>query len=208
MNLHTDKTLIRIVDPDGGYRQKTVSLLRREGWKVFDYPDGASFLKCDDLQRPGMIISAEYTPQLGGLELLSILKMREVDLPVVLISDSNDVAHAVCAMKSGAADYLLKTTALDCLVKTVSEVIDVYIEKLSQDVEIAKFKENLHTLTAREREVLELISDGLISKEISELLGITLKTVEHYRARIHAKFGIDMMSKIVYHFIRVRRDFE
>ena len=125
-----------------------------------------------------------------------------------MISDLNDVALAVRAMKSGAADYLLKTTALDCLVKTVSQVISAYIEKLSQDVEIAKFKENLHTLTAREREVLELISDGLISKEISELLGITLKTVEHHRANIHSKFGIDRMSKIVYHFIRVKRDFE
>ena len=208
MNMHTDNSLIRIVDPDPEYRQKTVSLLQGEGWEVSAYLHGASLLRCDDLQRPGMIISAEYTPHLGGLELLSILKMREIDFPVVMISDRNDVALAVRAMKSGAADYLLKTTALDCLVKTVSEVIDAYIEKLSQDVERAKFKENLHTLTAREREVLELISDGLISKEISELLGITLKTVEHHRANIHSKFGIDRMSKIVYHFIRVRRDFE
>ena len=77
MNLHTDKPLIRIVDPDVGYRQKTVSLLQRDGWEVSAYPHGASLLRCDDLNRPGMIISAEYTPHLGGLELLSILKMRD-----------------------------------------------------------------------------------------------------------------------------------
>lgn len=197
------------IEPDVGYRQKMVSLLQRErGGKFLIIQTEPLFFECDDLQCPGVIISAVYTPRLGGLELLALLKMREANLPVVLISDSNDVAHAVCAMRSGAADYLLKTTALDCLVKTVSEVLDTYIKKLSQDEDITEFKENLHSLTARERKVLELISDGLISKEISELLSISLKTVEAHRTNIHSKFGIDRMSKIVYQFIRVRRDFE
>lgn len=208
MNLHTDNTLIRIVDPDGGYRQTMASLLRREGWEVSPHPNVASLLRDDDLLRPGIIISAVCSPYVGGLELLSVLKKREIDLPVVFVSDSSDVAQAVSAMKLGAADYLLKSAPLDFLVDTVSELLDIYIAKLLENAEIAEIKVNLQSLTAREREVLELFSCGLTTKEVARILGIAPKTVESHRCSIHTKFGIDKMSRIIYQFMRVRRDFK
>ena len=100
--------MICIVDPDLALRQRLVSLLKNSSQDVKTFENAENFLAKLDVAIPGCLIMCSKLPGMSAIDLMYQLKNQEVDIPVIVLGDEEDVSHAVSAMRAGAVDYINK----------------------------------------------------------------------------------------------------
>ena len=100
-------------------------------------------------------------------------------------------------MKKGAVDFLPKPVDDQILIDTVSGAIEDFSMQLERTKDVDAFKEKLATLTKREKDVLTLIVEGLLNKQIAKRLGVTESTVKAHRGRVMEKTGVDSFADLV-----------
>jgi two-component system CheB/CheR fusion protein len=185
-----DSALIYLVDDDELVRDLTGSFLRQDGFEVETYPDGESFLEAYAPGRPGCLLLLDaHLPGIGGLELLIRLRETGDTVPVVIVTGGGDLAMAVQAMKHGASDFIEKPIGGDDLLASVERAL-----AQSRDSELVEAwqdaaKGQMAGLTARQREIMDMVLAGHPSKNIAADLGISQRTVENHRAAIMHKTG-------------------
>jgi two-component system response regulator FixJ len=142
------------------------------------------------------IVSDVRMPGMSGLDLVRELKSRNVGVPIVLITGHGDVGMAVAAIKVGAADFIEKPFDESRLLASVRDAVEEsqQREKLGEQKDLtAKFA----SLTARQRQVMELAVAGLSNKEIGAQLDISPKTVENHRAWVMERIGARNIAELV-----------
>jgi len=149
-------------------------------------------------EKPDLILLDLRLPGMSGLEALSHFREALPDIPVIVLTQSDNEADVLSAISQGAAGYLLKSSTLDKLTEGVRTVM---AGGAALDASIASFilqtlhtklapKEINHTLTPRELEILTLISDGLVKKEIANQLSISFATVDTHIRHIYEKLDV------------------
>jgi two-component system response regulator DctR len=118
-------------------------------------------------------------------------------IPIVFVSGHGDIATAVNAIKAGAVDFVQKTYHEQQLLDAINEALRRDAAKRASGEGSAALAERIATLTAREREVLELALKGLSSKVIAKELAISHRTVEQYRSRLLEKLGVGSMTELM-----------
>lgn len=187
----TKTPLVRIVDKDRSWSDALRVQLTFQNIQCKCYDDAQTFLEVDDLMRPGCIVLDLDTPTLSGLTLLSKLKKDGVVIPIVMTGSDAMIAHAVEAMKLGAADFIGKPVNTKRVVKVVSDII----ASEAQDEEVTRFLMAYTTLSKRERQVIEVSSRGLSHEEVAEKLGISIKTAQVHRYNAYRKLGIHNITE-------------
>jgi two-component system response regulator FixJ len=142
------------------------------------------------------IVSDVRMPGMSGLDLVRELKTRNVGAPIVLITGHGDVDMAVAAIKVGAADFIEKPFDESRLLASVRNAIEdsQQREDVGQEKDLpAKFA----SLTARQRQVMELAVAGMSNKEIGSQLNISPKTVENHRAWVMERIGARNIAELV-----------
>ncbi len=182
--------LIRVVDDDAEMRESLEFLLSTEGWKVRSYPSAKAFLETDDDMIPGCLLLDIRMPEMSGLELQEKLKTRDYSLPVLFITAHGDITMAVEAVKNGAFDFLPKPLDDEKLLSSVEKAVSSDWERRSRQQNMTVLREELETLTPREREVAELVAQGLMNKVIADKLGIAEKTVQIHRGQVCRKLKV------------------
>lgn len=182
--------LIRVVDDDAEMRESLEFLLSTEGWKVRSYPSAKAFLETDDDMIPGCLLLDIRMPDMSGLELQEKLKTRDYSLPVLFITAHGDITMAVEAVKNGAFDFLPKPLDDEKLLSSVEKAVSSDWERRSRQQNMTVLREELETLTPREREVAELVAQGLMNKVIADKLGIAEKTVQIHRGQVCRKLKV------------------
>jgi len=186
-----------IVDDDAAVRDSLRWLMDSVGLRVEEFASGETFLEEITPLHPGCVVLDLRMPGLGGLEVYQRLREREIDLPVIIISGHGDVPIAVRALKSGVADFIEKPFSdqelLDCVQQALRRDLDNRVQQLKREELMARYL----TLTPRELDVLRLVVDGSANKEVSAILGISLKTVETHRARVMDKMAAGSVSELV-----------
>lgn len=182
--------LIRVVDDDAEMRESLEFLLSTEGWKVRSYPSAMAFLETDDDMIPGCLLLDIRMPEMSGLELQEKLKTRDYSLPVLFITAHGDITMAVEAVKNGAFDFLPKPLDDEKLLSSVEKAVSSDWERRSRQQNMTVLREELETLTPREREVAELVAQGLMNKVIADKLGIAEKTVQIHRGQVCRKLKV------------------
>lgn len=142
-------------------------------------------------------------PGMGGLKLQQLLKQNNIETPIIFISAYADVPTTVEIMKSGAINCLVKPINDQKLLDSVHEALlkDIKYKQQRQDKKNVLLK--LNSLTAREKEVLNLVAHGDLNKIIADKLHINIKTVEAHRTHIKEKLGVRntvQMVKIFYYY--------
>lgn len=148
--------------------------------------------------KPDLILLDLRLPGMSGLESLPHFREALPDIPVIVLTQSDNEADVLTAISLGAAGYLLKSSTLDKLTEGIRTVM---AGGAALDASIASFilqtlqtklapKEINHTLTRRELEILTLISDGLVKKEIAEQLTISFATVDTHIRHIYEKLDV------------------
>lgn len=182
--------LIHIIDPDLASCEALSVLFRLEGYQTAFSLDSEGFFSSIERAHPSVVVLNVYVDDGAGLRTLSKIKAMHTGTPVFVISDHNDVGAAVNAMKAGAADVITKPLDTERFLCAVREALrrDVQLGTLKdgrRPIDIRGFGQ----LTPREREVLQLISNGQSNKEAGRELGISPRTVEVHRARVMEKLG-------------------
>ena len=158
-------------------------------WKTAVYHDAKSFLTGDRPSVPGCLILDVRMPGLTGIECQRVMKEHGVDLPVIFITGHGDIDMAVQAVLEGAVDFIQKPVDEERLLKDITKACERSVQKVTGSVSADTARERLAALTARETEIVRLIAQGLVSREIAERLGIALRTVEVHRASALKKIG-------------------
>lgn len=184
------KVLVRIVDDDSDLRAAIRFLLESEGWEVADYYSAADFLLNDDPKIPGCLILDVRMPEMTGVELQSELKQHVREIPIVFLSAHGDIEMAVKTLHEGAVDFLTKPVQEDKLVPVISRAVKLDLIKRGLSFDHEKTKERFRELTEREKQIVLLLTKGLLNREVGERLGISTRTVEVHRARAFKKLEL------------------
>ena len=195
----TQDALVFIVDDDAGVREALAWLLRsrRLPSQVFDSADAfADFLKSQsDVWRPaqpGCLLLDVRMPGMSGLALFEELIERQLLdlLPVIFLTGHADVPTAVDAVKRGAFDFCEKPFSDNALVDRIELALQRSAHNLAQMQARRNVQQHLSELTERERDVMNLVIEGLPNKLIADQLGISVRTVEVHRARVFDKMAV------------------
>lgn len=188
-----------VVDDDALMRALLSRVLTAAGMGVTSFGSAAELLREGDLQMAGVLLLDVRMPEMSGMELHQLLQHRNIDLPVLFISGSADLATAVTAMRNGAADFIEKPVQADVLIETVHRAVARHADRrpASQPMTDPLFLARLEALTHREREVFELLVTGMSSKMIARELGGSFRTIESHRAQVMRKMMARHLSDLV-----------
>ena len=174
--------------------------------------DGLELLDVLENHEPNLIILDISMPQLRGIEVINEAKRLCPNVKILMITMHKSEQYFLCAMSAGADGYLLKEdsdsellTAIDMVMEGEMYISPHLAEEFSDEV-IKTYREKgvfpCETLTNREVEVLKLVAEGLTSKEIAELLSISIRTVEHHRANLLKKLNLKNTADLIKHAIQ------
>ncbi len=189
--------IVYLVDDDEALRDSLVWLLESQGFRVAAFPSAEDFLRGWRPEFNGCLLLDVRMPGMSGLELHERLRAQYCTLPVVFITGHGDVPMAVAALKKGAVDFIEKPFNDTDLLRLVSQCLAKEQESRSRRRQDAEVSRRLDQLTQREREVLDLIIVGKLNKQIADVLGISIKTVEVHRARVMEKMGAASLAELV-----------
>lgn len=196
-------SVVFVVDDDDAVRTGLEALLSVKGFAVRGFDSAEAFLQSLPRDVDGCVLADVRMPGMSGLELQRELIMRDIGLPVVIITGHGDIPMAVSAIKAGAVDFIEKPFDAPVILAAVDEALrrsPGSAQNLARDREA--FAQRLQQLSPREREVMELVVGGHPNKVIAHRLGIALRTVEIHRARIMEKTGARNLSELVRMVVR------
>ncbi|MGQ5719477.1 response regulator transcription factor [Pseudochrobactrum asaccharolyticum] len=178
---------VHIVDDDEAIRDSLSWLFRSRGVGVVTWPSGEDFLKdwTPDLQ--GCILLDMRMEGMSGLEVFDRLISLQARQPVIFLTGHGDIPLAVECLKQGAADFLEKPFNDNNLVDRVLDALHKAKERAASDRQRDELRRKRAQLSPRENEVLSMILEGLLNKQIADKLDITVRTIEVHRAHIMEK---------------------
>jgi len=191
-----DSTTVYIVDDDAGMLESTQWLLESVDLNVEAYSDGRQFLDTVKSPGAGCVILDVRMPGLGGLNVQEELQKRELNLPIIFVSGHADVSIVVRAFKSGAFDFIEKPFNEQLLLDSVQQALQEFRTSSHRQLGDEQTGALLDTLTPRERDVFLPLALGYTSREIADQLGISVKTIDLYRARVMKRLGAQRVPDI------------
>ena len=178
---------VHIVDDDAAVRDAIAFLLEGEGIAVQCHDSAEVFLAAGPDALDGVIILDIRMSGMSGIELFHALKNGPVVPPVIFLTGHGDVPLAVEAMKAGAFDFREKPFEGAAFLTVVHRARAAWsAERASRETRLQR-DQRLASLTAREREVMDLLLQGRANKQIAHELGISMRTVEVHRASVLRK---------------------
>ena len=182
-------SLIYIVDDDAGIRQSLVAMLVDAGMEAIAFESCEAFLAGGSSNAGTCLMLDAYLPGMSGMELLKHLREKGNSIPTIMVTGHSDVAMAVEAMKSGAADFIEKPVSAVSLLTSIARAIEMGQETSEKRGSREKAAAKIALLTTRQHDIMNLVLAGHPNKNIAADLGISQRTVENHRAAIMQKTG-------------------
>ena len=189
--------IVMVVDDDSGVRNAMRFLLKSVGLESALYASAQEFLAAYQPAQPGCLVLDIRMPGMSGLELQQQLNLRGAVIPVIFMTGHGDIPMAVEAMQHGAFDFLQKPFRDQDLLDRIQRAIVRDTEQRQTLGETARIKAHVESLTAREREVLDLMTQGKQNKVIAQDLGVSPRTIEIHRARVMEKMNAQSVAQLV-----------
>jgi two-component system response regulator FixJ len=193
----SEAALLALVDDDNDLRRSTGDLLKAEGYRVLSFTNGAEFIASDPDGRLSCILLDIGMPGLDGIGVLQALGERGLRVPVLVITGQGDIPTAVKAMRLGAVNFIEKPYAADELLRAVREALDGPAPRRMLPPDGGQARTRVASLTERQRNVLLGVMKGQANKMIAFELGLSVRTVESYRAQMLEKLGASGTAEAV-----------
>jgi DNA-binding NarL/FixJ family response regulator len=208
---------ILVVDDHDIVRQGVCALLSAEpGWEVCaEARSGREALRLAAETHPDVIIMDLLMPDLNGLDAARQIKKQDPSVEILILSGHEDSELIQTAFDAGFRAYIFKSQAREHLVPAVTALLNhkPYLTSRVSEVLFRRFEEQGTAggrkegradaaLTAREREIIQLLAEGKSNKEVASGLAISIKTVETHRASIMRKLNLESLSDLVRYAIR------
>lgn len=186
-----------VIDDDVAARESLVRLLGSEGLQSCGVACADALLEQVEPHLHGCVVTDLSVAGGRGVGLIHTLKGRGSLLPVIVIADQADVAGAVLAMKAGALDFIEKPFDADRILGAVRAALELNDTRMAAEAGRLRMQRRMNSLTARERQVLDLIMEGASNKVIAARLSISPRTVEIYRANVMSKMRAESLSDLI-----------
>jgi FixJ family two-component response regulator len=191
---------VYVIDDDEALRCALSGLLRSVGLEVETYAASAGFLAAARAGIPSCLILDMRLRCENGFEVQDAMERHNLHMPVVFITGYGDIKMTVKAMKAGAADFLAKPFRDQDLLDAVGRALERDRKRLAHENALAALRCCYESLTPREREVLALVTVGLLNKQIASELQVSEVTVKMHRAQAMKKMAArsvaDLMAKV------------
>ena len=186
-----------VVDDDASVRDSLSLLISLKGLRTQVFASAEHFLNTYRREWRGCLLTDLRMPGMSGLELQLALQQQQMQIPVVVLTAHGDVTTTRAALKNGALDFIEKPADDDVLMEVLLNAIRVDSERHSAATVRLGTAQRLERLTPREREVFDLIASGKQNRDIAQVLGISPRTVEVYKARIMEKLQCRNLAELV-----------
>lgn len=194
--LAADPPVIHVVDDDVSHLRSIARLLRACGFEVAIHDSAAEFLASLDPDQHGCVITDLIMPDMDGIDLQQSLRDRGIPMPVVFLTGHGDVPATVRAMKNGAEDFLTKNAPREDLIDAVQRALERDRAARDDAGRLDRMRGLFGALTSREREVLHLVLQGRLNKQIAADLGIHERTVKLHRTNLTHKLGVHSVAEL------------
>jgi RNA polymerase sigma factor (sigma-70 family) len=190
-------SMVGVVDDDANVRRAVARALRSDGYAVETFGSARELLARGLEREAACIVLDLRLPEIDGLELQARLGATDHEPGIVFLSGRADVSSAMAAMRAGAVDFLQKPLDVGVLLAAVRRAVERSTSARHARDERDELSARLHCLTHREREVMDLVVDGLPNKHIADRLGTSEKTIKVHRARVMTKMEAPSLADLV-----------
>lgn len=188
---------VYLIDDDPVMSFLLTDLVESVGLPYVAFDKATAFLQLDLSVLAGCIVTDVRMPGMSGLELQDELRHQGIDLPIIFISSYAEVPSVVRAMRGGALDFFQKPFSTQQLLDRIQDGLRIGKERAEMQRRSRDVGERMALLTPREREVLEGVFAGKVTKVIAHELGISQRTAETYRHLIMQKLQAGSIAELV-----------
>ncbi|MDX2204131.1 MAG: response regulator transcription factor [Hyphomicrobiaceae bacterium] len=188
---------VHIVDDDESLRRALDSLFRSVGLHTRLYGSAQEFLAAKSTPRSGCLVLDVRLPGTSGLEFQEQLADLDIHLPVILMTGHGDIPMSVRAMKAGAVDFLPKPFRDQDMLDAVTAALQRDRARRSEMGDLEKVRERYATLSPREQQVMMLVTQGKMNKQVAGDLGLSEITVKIHRGAAMRKMGARTLADLV-----------
>lgn len=186
-----------VIDDDPNVRASIQGLLKSAGLRSECFETAEEFLEKKPSDGPGCLILDLSLPGISGLDFQQKMRQAGRQIPIIFITGHGDIPTSVSAIKSGALEFLTKPFDDQQLLTAVAQALDRDSATRRADAQLAVLRSSYQLLTPREREVMMLVVNGMLNKQIAAELGTSEITIKVHRARIMRKMKAGSLAELV-----------
>jgi FixJ family two-component response regulator len=192
-----EEAIVLIVDDDASVREALSNLFRSVGLQVKTFGSAHEFLQSKLPNAPACLILDIRLPRLSGLDFQADLAKADIRIPIIFMTGHGDIPMTVRAMKAGAVDFLTKPFRDQDMLDAVTAAIERDRNSRGEAKALSDLQALFATLSPRERQVMTLVTAGLMNKQIAAEISLAEITVKIHRGNIMRKMGAKSLPVLV-----------
>jgi FixJ family two-component response regulator len=192
-----DAPIIRLIDDDVTFRHALQGVLCAAGYRVAEYGSVGEMLLGGIGSEPGCLVLDIHMPGPSGLDLQEMIATQPEPLPVIFVTAEATVHETLRAMKAGAADFFFKPVDCVALLQVVAKAIEDDAQRRRARLRQTALQARYSRLSPRERQVLDMVVNGALNKQIGWELGAAERTVKAHRAHVMEKMEVRSLAELV-----------